>query len=71
MWRNDEGEVWGLSLGADLQKVEWSDSIGCACGDSFASQTFADFLANGPRYADLPYDVMTELQESLHQLMAE
>lgn len=71
MWRNDDGEVWGLSLDTDRQKVEWSDSIGCACGDSFASQTFADFLARGPRYADLPADVMSQLQESLRHFMAE
>ena len=57
MW-NDDGEVWGLSLNLERRTVEWSDSIGCACGGSIAEQTFADFIANGPRYGRPPDAVL-------------
>jgi hypothetical protein len=68
MWKDDEGEVWGLTLNQDRQKVEWADSIGCACGDSFAEQTFADFLAKGPRYGNPPEDVLNEAVASVKAL---
>ncbi len=68
MWRTDDGEVWGLSLDAERALVEWFDGIGCACGDSFAVQTFADFLQTGPRYGDPPADVLAEIYASLRAL---
>ena len=52
MWRTDDGEVWGLSLDADHATVEWFDGIGCACGDSFAVQTFACLLYTSPSPRD-------------------
>jgi hypothetical protein len=66
MW-NDEGEVWGLSLNLDSQRVEWADAIGCACGGSFAEQSFADFLATGPRYGRVPQHVLDEVQATLQE----
>jgi len=70
MWKDDDGEIWGLMVNRDRQKVEWSDSVGCACGDSFAEQTFADFLAKGPRYGNPPDDVLSEAYESVQALRA-
>lgn len=70
MWKDEEGEIWGLTLNKDKQKVEWADSIGCACGDSFAEQTFADFLAKGPRYGNPPDDVLAEAYESVQAFQA-
>jgi hypothetical protein len=65
MWKGDDAKVWGLSLDEDHQLVEWSDSIDCACGDSFATQSFANFLARGPRFGDPPEDVLAQVYESL------
>lgn len=66
MWKNaSNDEVWALTANLNKQKLEWSDSIGCACGDSFAEQTFADFLEKGPRYGEPPEDVVAEVYETL------
>lgn len=67
MWQQD-GEVWGLTINTDKGVIEWADGIGCACGDSFAEQTFADFLARGPRYGSPPDDVLAQVHSSLHAL---
>ena len=66
MW-NDNGEIWSLYLNqdADAGKLEWSDSIGCACSSSFAEQSIADFVAHGPRYGNLPADVRAEVAATL------
>jgi hypothetical protein len=71
MWKSDDGEVWGLTLNRSKGKVEWSDSIGCACGDSFAEQTFADFLERGARFGEPPSDVLEEVYTSLKRLSEE
>lgn len=66
MWKDaSNDEVWGLTANLNKEKLEWSDSIGCACGDSFAEQTFADFLEKGPRYGEPPEDVVAEVYETL------
>jgi hypothetical protein len=70
MWKQPDEEIWGLTINKDTRKLEWFDGIGCACGDSFAEQTFADFLQKGPRYGDLPEDVMAEVQFALQTLDA-
>ena len=67
MW-NDNGEVWSLYLDRDTGKLEWSDSIGCACSSSFAEQTIEDFADNGPRYGNLPAHILTEVQTALAQI---
>jgi hypothetical protein len=67
MWKQD-AEVWGLTLNLDDRKLEWFDSIGCACGDSFAVQTIADFMQKGPRFGDPPDDVLAEVRESLAKI---
>jgi hypothetical protein len=65
MWKTEDDEIWGLTLDADAQKLDWYDGIGCACGDSFAEQTFDDFLQKGPRYGTLPPDVENEVRAAL------
>jgi hypothetical protein len=65
MWKQEDGEIWGLTLDIDKRKLDWFDGIGCACGDSFATQTVQDFNQRGPRYGDLPDDVLAEVQASL------
>lgn len=68
MWKQEDGEVWGLTLDVDARKLEWFDRVGCACGDSFAEQTVEDFTQKGPRFGDLPDDVMAEVRNSLASL---
>jgi hypothetical protein len=70
LWKNDEGEVWGLSLNLDTQRVEWADALGCACGGSFAEQSFADFLASGPRYGSPPQPILDEVIGTLSSLQS-
>ena len=65
MWEA-EGQVWGLLL--EGCTLEWMDSIGCACGTSFATQTAADYRANGPRYGRPPDDVLAEIDDALKAL---
>jgi hypothetical protein len=68
MWKQDDGEIWGLTVDTEKQRVEWFDGIGCACGDSFALQTAADFLAKGPRYGEPPPDVLGEIETTLRAI---
>ena len=70
MWKQEDGEVWGLTLNVDKRKLEWFDGIGCACGDSFAEQTVEDFAQKGARYAELPADILAEVRESLTAIEA-
>ncbi len=70
MWKDDDGEVWGLTIDRDKGLLEWADSIGCACGDSFAQQTIADYARHGPRYGNPPADVRAEIDASLQALGA-
>ena len=69
MWKADNGEVWGLTINTEAGQVEWADSIGCACGDSFARQSIEDFLEKGPRFGDLPADVLQEVRHSLQTFL--
>jgi hypothetical protein len=51
--------------------VEWADSLGCACSGAFAQQSFADFLATGPRYGRPPQAIVDEVRSSLNALETE
>lgn len=65
MWKQDDGEIWGLTLDVDARKLDWYDGVGCACGDSFAEQSIQDFLQKGPRYGSLPADVLDEVRAAI------
>lgn len=68
MWKDDHEEIWGLTINREKGLLEWADSIGCACGDSFAQQAITDFLEKGPKYGDPPQDVLDEIHISLNQI---
>ncbi len=70
MWKDDNEEIWGLTVNKDKNKLEWADSIGCACGDSFAEQEYGDFMERGPRYGNPPADVVEEVRTTLSALQA-
>lgn len=57
----------GLKLNTDRVLLEWYDSFGCACGDSTAEQTPADFRNKGA-YLGLPDDIKAELETALAAL---
>lgn len=67
----DDGEQYGLIIDADERKLSWYEGAGCACGDSFAEQTFDDFAQNGARYLPLPDDIAAEINQSLTALNAQ
>jgi len=69
MWRVDES-IHALKINTDRQRLEWFDEIGCACGDSTAEQTFAEFAARGAALSGVPDDVLAELRDSLAALGA-
>lgn len=68
MWRQDDGEIWGLTLNLEKQTLEWFDGIGCACGDSFAEQSIEDFRRRGAHYGSPPDDVLAEVRAALQAL---
>jgi hypothetical protein len=69
MWRSGEA-LNGLQIDTDAGRLEWFDGPGCACGDSTLSQTYADFAARGPAFADIPDDILAEVRAALAQLDA-
>lgn len=68
MWATSSGGVNGVEFDTDQSLLMWYDEMGCACGDSSATQTPADFLTNGPRFSNLPADVQQEITTSLEKL---
>ncbi|MBZ0295550.1 MAG: hypothetical protein K8L99_23530 [Anaerolineae bacterium] len=68
MWKDDNEEIWGMTINREKGVLEWADSIGCACGDSFAQQSITDFLEKGPQYGNPPQDVLDEIRATLHQM---
>lgn len=67
MWRDGES-INALKINTDRRRLEWFDEIGCACGDSTAEQSFADFAAHGAKLSGVPDDVLSELRQSLNAL---
>ena len=58
------GGVKGARIDLAAGSIEWVDQPGCACGDSIASQTFADFLENVP-YESPPPDVLKAMRAAV------
>jgi hypothetical protein len=69
LWKAGEG-VNGVQIDTDDRMLEWYDDIGCACGDSTAVQSFADFHARGPKFTSIPPEVADEVRASLAALEA-
>lgn len=69
LWQAGDG-VNGLKINQDRKLVEWYDSLGCACGDSSVTQTYTEFLQQGPNFPGLPDDVKAEIETSLKALGA-
>jgi hypothetical protein len=67
LWQAGDG-INGLKINQERSLLEWYDSIGCACGDSTDTQSYAEFLAQGPKFSSIPDDVAAEVQESLAAL---
>lgn len=64
IWKAGE-DVNGLKIDQENRRLEWFDAVGCACGDSTLTQTFADFVQRGPAFGSLPDDILAELNASL------
>lgn len=70
MWRAGVG-VNGATIDAEAQVIHWYDDAGgCACGDSVAHQTFADFHARGAPLSPPPADVLSEMRATIAVLEA-
>jgi hypothetical protein len=68
MWAAHDG-VNGVAIDSDERVLMWfDDAVACACADSFAEQSFAEFKAMGPVLTNIPADVLTELRESVQTL---
>jgi hypothetical protein len=69
MWPTDDGDVNGATIDTISQRIHWFDSgLGCACGDSTAEQTYAEFRAKGPAVGTIPDDVLAEIHASIAAL---
>jgi hypothetical protein len=69
MWPTDDGDVNGATIDTIKARIHWFDNgIGCACGDSTAEQTYADFRKKGPAIGSIPGDVLAEIQTSIQVL---
>ncbi len=66
MWRDEyRNSVAGVIVDLDKNVVQWYDEPGCACTDSEAIQTIADFLERGPSALQPPNDVVDEMKTAL------
>ena len=68
LWSAGNG-VNGARIDLDKAHLEWYDDLGCACGDSEAEQTYADFRAKGPAFGNPPQDVLDEMNEAVDMLL--
>lgn len=68
MWSAGEG-VNGAQIDERRQRIAWYDEVGCACGDSTTSQTFADFLARGASFS-VPDEIAAEIRAAIDWLTA-
>jgi hypothetical protein len=55
----------------DDERIMWFEEPGCACGGNDSEQTFADFLARGPRFLVPPDDVLEELKATLQAVLSD
>lgn len=70
IWAYNDGTS-GMTIDVDKQRLEWFAEIGCACGDSFFDQSYAEFLQRGAPVGNVPDDVLTEIEHAVHQLNSE
>ena len=68
MWAADNGGVNGASVDTEQLLIHWYDSVGCACGDSAAVQTFTQFREKGSPLGQLDTDIYQEMTATLTQL---
>jgi hypothetical protein len=69
LWQAGDG-INGMKINRDRNLIEWYDSIGCACGDSTDTQSYQEYLTQGPLFPTMPEDVRAEVEQSLHALGA-
>lgn len=67
IWPAGSG-VNGMTIDTERGVLDWFDNVGCACGDSSARQTYAQFMQQGPAFGGIPVDVMDEIRETLLRL---
>lgn len=66
MWADEaSGGVVAVVVDYDEQRIHVFDEPGCACGDSSAVQSLADFVAQGPRHFSPPEDIRQEMLAAL------
>lgn len=68
MWQTERGELNGLKIDKERGLLNWYDGVGCACGDSTAAQTVAEYKKDGAAFQGVPEDILQELQASLAAL---
>ncbi len=67
MWRAGQG-INALKLDVEQRRLRWFDEVGCACGDSSAEQTVAEYRQRGAPGFTPPEDVLAEIDEALRVL---
>lgn len=68
MWRAGLGTN-GVTIDPDEGILMWlDDTAGCACWDSAAEQTYAEFRADGPAFGNVPEDVLVEVWAAIELL---
>lgn len=71
MWPVNGGDVHGANIDTVKARIHWFDNgIGCACGDSTAVQSYADFREKGAPIGSIPDDINAEIMASLAALEA-
>jgi len=68
MWADAHGGVNGASIDVEKQLIHWYDSVGCACGDSAAVQSFAVFREKGSPLGPLADDIHQEIVDTLAEV---
>lgn len=66
IWHDDHtGAMMSAVIDYDDARVQWYEEVGCACGDSFAVQSIADYLARGPRGVMVPDETAQAIRSAL------
>lgn len=69
MWPTNSGGVNGVNLDGYDGEITWFDeAAACACGDSTAVQSFAQFLQQGAPLSGVPQDVLDALHALIQRL---